>query len=152
MQDTTFERMTQPKDKHKPIRIKWVHDSRQVSFNETLILNQQAKWHNQRHRNSFKAASKDQNVGSGPNPGNLHRFPQIVGIILPLTAFHCSVTQSCPTLYDPMEYSTPGFPVLYHLLELAQTHVLWVSKAIQPCHPLSSPPPAFNLSQHQGLF
>ena len=43
MQDTTFERMTQPKDKHKPIRIKWVHDSRQVSFNENLILNQQAK-------------------------------------------------------------------------------------------------------------
>ena len=49
--------------------------------------------------------------------------------------------------------STPGFPVLHHLPEPAQTHVHWVSDAIQPPHPLSSPsPPAFNLSQHQGLF
>ena len=52
-----------------------------------------------------------------------------------------------------MDYSTPGFPVLHHLLELAQSHVNQVSDAIQPSHPLSSPsPPAFNLSQHQGLF
>ena len=64
----------------------------------------------------------------------------------------CSVAQSCPTLYDPMECSTPGFPVLHHLPEFAQTHVHWVSDAIQPSHPLSSPsPPAFNLSQHQGF-
>ena len=67
--------------------------------------------------------------------------------------FCCSVTQSCPTLCDPMDSSMPGFPLLHHLLELAQTHVHWVSDAIQPSHPLSSPsPPAFNLSQHQGLF
>ena len=47
----------------------------------------------------------------------------------------------------------PGFPVHHQLLELAQTHVPQVSDAIQPSHPLSSPsPPAFNLSQHQGLF
>ena len=53
----------------------------------------------------------------------------------------------------PHDCSTPGFPVLHHLLEFAQTHVCWVSDAIQPSHPLSSPsPPAFNLSQHQGLF
>ena len=52
-----------------------------------------------------------------------------------------------------MEYSMPGFPVHHQLLELAQTHVYWVSDAIQPSHPLSSPsPPVFNLSQHQGLF
>ena len=52
-----------------------------------------------------------------------------------------------------MDYSTPGFPILHHLPELAQTHVHWVSDAKQPSHPLSSPsPPAFNLSQHQGLF
>ena len=64
-----------------------------------------------------------------------------------------SVAQSCPTLWDPMDCSTPGFPVHYQLLELAQTHVNWVSDAIQPSHPLLSPsPPAFNLSQHQGLF
>ena len=61
--------------------------------------------------------------------------------------------QSCPTLHDPMDCSTSGFPVLHHLPELSQTHVYWVSGAIQPFHPLSSPsPPAFNLSQHQGLF
>ena len=65
----------------------------------------------------------------------------------------CSVAQSCPTLCDPMDCSTPGFPVHHHRLELAQTHVHRVSDAIQPSHPLSSPsPPAFDLSQHQGLF
>ena len=63
-----------------------------------------------------------------------------------------SVTQLCPTLYDPMDCSTPGFLVRYQLLEPAQTHVHWVGDVIQPSHPLSSPsPPAFNLSQHQGL-
>ena len=64
-----------------------------------------------------------------------------------------SVSQSCPTLSDPMDHSTPGLPVHYQLLELTQTHVHWVGDAIQPSHPLSSPsPPAFNLSQNQGLF
>ena len=64
-----------------------------------------------------------------------------------------SVAQSCPTLCDPMDCSTPGFAVHHQLLELAQTHVYWVSDAIQPSHPLSSPsPPAFNLAQHQCLF
>ena len=52
-----------------------------------------------------------------------------------------------------MDCDTPGFPVLHHLPELAQTHVHWVGDAIQPFHPLSSPsPPAFNLAQHQSLF
>ena len=64
-----------------------------------------------------------------------------------------SVAQSCPTLCDPMDCSTPGFLVHHQLLEFTQTHVHWVGDAIQPSHPLSSPsPPAFNLSQHQGLF
>ena len=64
-----------------------------------------------------------------------------------------SVTQLCPTLCDPMNCNTPGLPVYHQLLEFTQTHVHWVSDAIQPSHPLSSPsPPAFNLSQHQGLF
>ena len=64
-----------------------------------------------------------------------------------------SVTHSCPTLWDLMDCSTPGFPVLHQLPELAQTHVHRVGDAIQPSHPLSFPsPPAFNLSQHQGLF
>ena len=64
-----------------------------------------------------------------------------------------SVTQSCPTLCDPMDCSTPGLPVHHQLLEFTQTHAHWVSDAIQLSHPLSSPsPPTFNLSQHQGLF
>ena len=64
-----------------------------------------------------------------------------------------SVTQSCSTLCDPMDHSTPGLPVHHQLPELTQTPVHWVGDAIQPSHPLSSPsPPAFNLSQHQGLF
>ena len=61
----------------------------------------------------------------------------------------CSVTQSCLTLCDPMDCSKPGFLVLHHLLELAHTHVHWLSDAIQRSRALSSPsPPAFNLSQH----
>ena len=70
----------------------------------------------------------------------------------------CSVqsspgTQSCPTLCNPMDGSTPNFPVHHQLLELTQTYVDQVGDAIQPSHPLLfSSPPAFNLSQHQGLF
>ena len=73
--------------------------------------------------------------------------------ILVLDLIHFSlVSQSCLTLCDPMDCSTPGFPVHHQLPELAQTHVHWVSDAIQPSHPLSSPsPPAFNLPQLQGL-
>ena len=64
-----------------------------------------------------------------------------------------SVTQSRPTLFYPMDCSTPGFPVHHQLLEFTQTPVHQVGDAIQPSHPLSSPsPPAFNLSQHQGLL
>ena len=64
-----------------------------------------------------------------------------------------SFTQLCLTFCDPMDCSTPGFPVHYQLPELAKTHVYWVGDAIQSSHPLLSPsPPVFNLSQHQGLF
>ena len=64
-----------------------------------------------------------------------------------------SVTQLCLTLCNPMDCSTPGFPVHHQFSELAQTHVHQVGDAIQPSHPLSSPSlPAFNLAQHQGLF
>ena len=64
-----------------------------------------------------------------------------------------SVTQSCLTLCDPMNRSTPGLPVHHQLPEFTRTHVHRVSDAIQPSHPLSSPsPPAFSLSQRQGLF
>ena len=65
----------------------------------------------------------------------------------------CSGAKSCLTLCDPMDCSTPGFPVHHQLPELAQTHVHWVGDAIQWSHPLSPPsPPALNLAQYQGLF
>ena len=75
---------------------------------------------------------------------HLALFPHLLG---------SSVAQSCPTLCSPMDRSMPGLPVHHQFPEFTHTHVHWVSDAIQPSHPLSSPsPPAFNLSQHQGLF
>ena len=63
------------------------------------------------------------------------------------------VSQLCPTLCDPIDCSMPGLPVHHQLLEFVQSHVHWVSDAIQPSHPmLSLSPSTFNLSQHQGLF
>ena len=72
-------------------------------------------------------------------------------------AFDCVqfslVAQSSPTLCNPINCSTPGLPVHYQLMEPTQTHVYHISDAIQTSYPFSSPsPPAFNLSQHQGLF
>ena len=64
-----------------------------------------------------------------------------------------SITQSCPTLCNPMNRSTPGLPVRHQLPEFTQIYIHWVSDAIQPSHPLSSPsPPAPDPSQHQSLF
>ena len=64
-----------------------------------------------------------------------------------------SVAQSCLTLCDPMDCSTPGLPVQHQLPESTHTHIHWVNDTIQPSHPLSSPSlPTLNLSQHQGLF
>ena len=64
-----------------------------------------------------------------------------------------SVAQSCPTLCNPMNHSTPGLPVHHQLQEFTETQVCWASDAIQPSHPLSFPsPPAPNHSQHQSLF
>ena len=62
-----------------------------------------------------------------------------------------AVAQLCPTLCDPKDCSTSGFPVLHYVLEFVQFHVCWVSDAIQPSYPLSPFSPALNLSQHQGL-
>ena len=65
----------------------------------------------------------------------------------------CTVAQSCLTLRDPMDCSTPGFPVPQHLPEFAQVHVHWIGDAIQPSHPLSpSSPSAFNFPQQGGFF
>ena len=70
----------------------------------------------------------------------------------PISVQFSLVTQSCPSVRDPMDHSTPGLPIHHQLPEFTQTHVHWVGDAIQPSHPLSCPSPAFNLSQHQGLF
>ena len=77
-------------------------------------------------------------------PKSWHRVPSVQ---------FSSVALLCPTLCDPMDCSTPGFPVYHQLPEPTQTHVHHVGDAMQPSHLLSSPsPPAFSLSQHQGLF
>ena len=65
----------------------------------------------------------------------------------------CSFTKLCPTLCDPTDCSTTGFPALHQVPEFTQTHLHWFGDAVQPSHPLLLPsPPAFNLSQHKGLF
>ena len=65
----------------------------------------------------------------------------------------CSVAQMCPTLWNPMDCSTPGLPVPHHLPKFAPVHVHCIGDTIQPSHPLTpSSPSALNLSQHQGLF
>ena len=65
----------------------------------------------------------------------------------------CPVAKFCPSFYKPLDCRMPGFPVDQCHLEFAQTHVHWVTDAIQPSHPLSSPsPPAFSLLQHHSLF
>ena len=68
------------------------------------------------------------------------------------TFLHVVQWLSCVQLLDPMDCSTPSFPVLHYLPEFSQTNVHWVNNAIPPSHPLSPPfPPALNLSQHQSL-
>ena len=72
--------------------------------------------------------------------------------VLPIFLFCCcSVTTSYLTLWDPMDCSTPGFPVLHYLPEFNKTHLHWVNDFIQSSYPLSPPSPALKLSQDQGL-
>ena len=93
--------------------------------------------------------------GNLPNPGIEPAFlmsPALACEFFVTSATWEAQTQSCAILCDPMDCSTPCFPVLYYLPELAQIHVLWFGDAIQPSHPVSSPSPtASSLSQHQGL-
>ena len=85
---------------------------------------------------------------------SLSCFLLLMGNQFPFSSIQfSSVAQSCPTLCDPMNHSTPGLPVHHQLPEFTQTLVHRVGVAIQPSHPLSSPsPPAPNSSQHQSLF
>ena len=94
--------------------------------------------------------------GDLPNPGIDLRSPalrQILSCLSHRGIHFSSDAQSCPTLCDPMNRSTPGRPVHHQLPEFTQTHVHRVINAIHASHPLSSPsPPAFILSHHQGLL
>ena len=126
------------------------------------------------HKNkSLKWESKSQQIINTTNLEGIKKPPQNKAILLmkistqllrylflkyqwhmlwPLLQFS-SVTQLYPTICNPMDYSTPGLPVLHRLPEFAQTHVHQVNDAIQTSHALLSPSPfAFNLSQHQALF
>ena len=97
----------------------------------------------------MKVKEESENVGLNLNT----QKTKIVAFSPTSSVQFSSVTQSYLTLCYPMDHSTPGFSVHHQLLELTQTHVHWVSDAIQPSHPLSLPcPPAFSLSQHLGLF
>ena len=83
----------------------------------------------------------------------MYLFTKVLKCISISLVQYSSVAQSCWTLCDPMDCSTSGLPVHHQVPEFTQTHVHRVSNAIQQSHPLSSPSsPAFNLSQHQGLF
>ena len=87
-----------------------------------------------------------------PVPSSPMCFVGSLKCLLWLGCCTCWAAQSCLTC-SPTDCSMPDFPVSHHLLELAQTHVHWVSEAIQPPHPLSSPsPPTFNISLHQSLI
>ena len=80
-------------------------------------------------------------------------YKNILDLLQSLNIFlFSSVAQSCPTLCNPINHSRPGLPVHHQLPEFTQTHAHWVGDAIQPSHPLSSPSPAPNPSQHQSLF
>ena len=115
-----------------------------------------------RLQGTTQALSVLQHTSLLPAPGNLHLlfslhcllFLQLFIWMTPsLSVQFSSVTQSCPTLCDPMNRSTPGLPVHHHLPEFTQTHVHRVRDAIQPSHSWSSlSPTAPNLSQHQSLF
>ena len=90
---------------------------------------------------------------SPENYGLIEKKPIPNGEMLYEAIYISSAAQLCPTLCDPMDCSTPGFPVHHQLPEPTQTHVHWIGDAIQPSHSLLSPSPlAFNLSQHQGLL
>ena len=101
-------------------------------------------------KNQVQGAPREHNVKITPNCGCKIIISLCSSNLLSSVSL---VTQSCTTLCNSMDCSTPGLPVHHQLLEFTQTHVHWVGDAIQPSHPLLSPsPPAFNLSQHRGLF
>ena len=98
-----------------------------------------------REHSSWRATQNSSNTS--------HMRTQTLTILDNSNSQFSSVVQSCPALWEPVDCSMPDLPVHRQLPEFTQTHVHWVGDAIQPSHLLSSPsPPAFNLSQYQGLF
>ena len=120
----------------------------------SLIIRATEKWKSKPQGSIFSHSleryyQKKINTSVGEDGEKLEPYCTVCEIV----KWNSSVAQLCLTLCDPMNHSTPGLPVHHQLLEFTQTHVHWVSEAIQPYNPLSSPsPPIFNLSQHQGLF
>ena len=124
--DKIYSYMDGPIDCHN----EWNKSDRQISYDIAYMWNLK-KWYNWTYLQNRNRVTDVENK-----------------LIVQFT----SVVPSCPTLCDPMNYSTQGLPVHHQLPEFTQTHVHWVGDAIHPSHPLSSPSPALNLSQHQGLF
>ena len=101
----------------------------------------------------FQVLDKSPVSGPGRGPPSCNSLVSLLSKEHFSSVQFSSGTQSCPTLGDPMNRSTPGLPIHHQLPEFTQTHVHQVSDVIQPSHPLSSPsPPAPNPSQHQSLF
>ena len=118
-------------------------NSQTVYDNRTLTLDFSSSQHRKTH-NNFCSNQSSVNLVSG------YQLSYFLALV---SNYINSVTQSCLTLWDTMDCSTPGLLVHHQLLKRAQTHVHQVGDAIQPSHLLSSPsPPAFNPSQHLGLF
>ena len=129
------------KDLHDPDN----HDG-VITHPEPDILECEVKW-------ALESITRNKASGGDGIPVELFQILKDDAVKVLHSVQFSSVAQSCPTLCDPMNCSTPGLPVHHQLLEFTQTHVHPVSDAIQPSHPLSSPsPPAPNPSQHQGLF
>ena len=138
----------------------WMAKLKKIDYNKKYILYDSTLWHSRRGKISWwktdllsRMEYRRRLITEGyERIFSTDFYENILCLDFVMVQF-ISVAQSCPTLCDPMDCSIPGFTVLHQYPELVQTHVHWVSDAIQPSHPLSSPsPPAFNLSQHEGLF
>ena len=115
-------------------------------------LDQWKRYRAQKH-SAWSPSSATKNTPHSTKVESNCKGCQEIHTLVLLTIQFSSVTQSCLTLCDPVNHSTPGLPVHHQLPEFTQTHVHRVGDAIQPSHPLSSPsPPAPNPSQHQSLF
>ena len=138
--------------------ITWIQDQHRLTTSSTLcrmphLNNKQNKNKNpifirQDYHLAQPWPSEEKQTKNSAQISTYTKLTQTTG---PTFSSFSSVSQSCPTLCDPMDCSMTGLPVHHQLPEFTQTHVHWVSDAIEPSHRLSSPSPTFNLSQHQGL-